>query len=129
MSDFNGNDIRELRKNHRLTRKEMGDLLSVSAVTVEKWEQKSNQKIRPKYHEKLMEIAGAGIAGAGIGVLAAPALLPIADVLGLGAIGLACLVSDTELEKASATIEKLKRLSSEEREIMIQLVKKMNTQQ
>jgi transcriptional regulator with XRE-family HTH domain len=129
MPTFTGDDIRNLRKSCRLSRKELGDILGVAAVTIEKWEQRGNQKIRTKYHDKLIQLSGAGLAGAGIGAFAAPALLPVAGLMGLGAISAAALLSDTELENAAKTIEKLKRLTPEERLVMVELMKKMNTTQ
>jgi transcriptional regulator with XRE-family HTH domain len=129
MPTFTGDDIRNLRKSCRLSRKELGDILGVAAVTVEKWEQRGNQEIRTKYHDKLMQLSGAGLARAGIGAFAAPAILPVAGLMGLGAISAAALLSDKELENAANTIEKLKRLTIEERQVMVDLMKKMNTTQ
>jgi hypothetical protein len=103
--------------------------LGVAAVTVEKWEQRGEEQVRTKYLEKLIQLSGAGIAGGGVGALAAPALLPVTDLVVLGAISAAALLSDKELENAANTIEKLKRLTIEERQVMIDLMKKMNSTQ
>jgi len=129
MPGFSGNDIRALRRSRRLSRKELGDVLGVAAVTVEKWEQRGEEQVRTKYLEKLIQLSGAGIAGGGVGALAAPALLPVTDLVVLGAISAAALLSDKELENAANTIEKLKRLTIEERQVMIDLMKKMNSTQ
>jgi transcriptional regulator with XRE-family HTH domain len=129
MPTFTGNDIRALRRSRRLSRKELGELLGVAAVTIEKWEQRGDQKVRTKYHGKLMQLSEAGIACEGIGAFAAPALLPIAGLMGLGAISAAALLSDKELDNAANMIEKLKRLTIDERQVMVDLMKKMNSNQ
>ncbi len=126
MAHFSGHEIRNLRKAHKLSRHELAAILGVSPVTIEKWEQAAEKPVRSKYHSKLLELAGAGAAGAGIGFFAAPVLFPVAGILGLGAIGLSALVTDAELDKASETIQGLKKLTPSERESMIQMLLKMN---
>jgi transcriptional regulator with XRE-family HTH domain len=125
---FTGNDVRELRTKHKLTRKQMGELLGVAAVTIEKWELAGDHPIRPKYHEALGKIAGLG-AGAGmVGAIAAPAVLaalPVAGIVGLGILGAKKLWTDGELDQAEEMLRALRRLSPEERETWISLCKKM----
>jgi len=126
VAQFSGNDIRSLSKAHKLSRHELAAILGVSPVTVEKWEQASETPVRSKYHTKLLDLAGAGAAGAGFGIFAAPALSPVAGILGLGAISLSALLTDAELDKASETIQGLKKLTPSERDSMIRLLLKMN---
>lgn len=130
MSDesFNGNDVRELRKKHNFTRKQLGELLGVAAVTIEKWELAGDQPIRPKYHQALGRIAGFS-AGAGVvGTMAAPAILaalPAVSILGLGILGITKMWTDGELDKVEEVLRSLRRLSPEERETWVNLCNKM----
>ena len=125
--NFSGNDIRAVRKKHRLSRKELADFLEVSPVTIEKWEQHGNQMVRPKYHTKLAQLSGIGAAGIVTGLLAAPVLLAPALIAGVG-LGLGTLISDEGIDKASKLLEGLKRLSPEERRAFIALTKKMSAE-
>ena len=125
MAKFTGNDVRDIRKKHRMTRKELAEELGVSAVTIEKWEQHGDKTIRSKYHEKLANIGGIGTAGVIAGMLVAPALLAPAAILG-GGVGVAALLTDDGLDKATKLLNQLKRLTPEERETLINLTRKMN---
>lgn len=127
-SGFTGHEIRELRRQHDLTRKQLAKLLGVAAVTIEKWELAPNQPIRPKYHEALGRIAGLGTGAGIVGAIAAPAVLaalPIAGLVGVGLIGAKKLLTDTELDQAEAVLRSLRRLSPEERETWLNLTAKM----
>jgi transcriptional regulator with XRE-family HTH domain len=121
---FIGDDVRSLRKRHKLSRKELAEFLGVSAVTIEKWEQAKEKIIRPKYEEKLTKLSKLGAAGVFAGLLAAPALVLPAALLGGGSL-LGKLVTDEELENAASVIEGLKKLTPEEREQFFTLSKKI----
>ncbi len=127
MKQFSGNDLREIRKKHRLKRSEMAQYLGVSPVTIEKWEQHGEEKIRPKYLEKISSLAGVGAVGVGVGMFAAPALIPFAAILGGGAM-IGGLLNDNELAKASDLVVGLKKLSPSERKKLFAMIKKMGIQ-
>lgn len=127
---FTGNDVRELRKKHSLSRRKLGEFLNVAAVTIEKWEQAGDQPIRPKYYDALGKIAGYS-AGAGIvGAIAAPmalAALPAVSILGAGAWMASKFWSDTEIDRIEESLIALRRLTPEERKTLFQLYEKMNS--
>jgi transcriptional regulator with XRE-family HTH domain len=124
---FTGDDIRELRHSLMLSRADIAKALNVAPVTIEKWEQARSKPVRPKYVSKLMELGGAGIAGVGIGALAAPALLPVAGVIAVGALGASKLIGDKEIDAAIDLMTKLKNLNFEERQTLVDLMIKMNS--
>lgn len=126
MKQFTGNDLREIRKRHRLKRSEIAQLLEVSPVTIEKWEQHGDERIRPKYLEKISTLAGGAAAGIGVGLLAAPALLPLASIVGAGAI-IGGLMGDEDLTRASELVQGLKKLSPADRKKLFSLVQKMKS--
>lgn len=123
--EFTGNEVRTVRKKHKLTRKELGQYLDVSPVTIEKWEQQGSKVVRPKYHEKLAQLGGVGIAGVVAGIAFAPALLAPALMLGGAAAGFGALVSDDDLEKAGKLLDGLKKLTPEERKTLFELSRKI----
>jgi transcriptional regulator with XRE-family HTH domain len=125
---FTGNDVRDIRKSLGLSRAEMGSVLGVAAVTVEKWEQSGDKTIRSKYFGKLMELSGAGFAGAGIGFVAAPAILGVAAATAIGALAASALIGDKELDEAIGMMERLRKLSPEERKTLVELLLKANSQ-
>lgn len=128
VTKFNGDDLRNIRKEQKLSRSEMAKLLGVSPVTIEKWEQMGNKPIRDKYEHAVSTIAGAGVAGAGIGLIAAPAVLPALGLFaGIGGLAYSTgLLSDRELRNASVAIENLKKLTPEERIQFVKLFQKMS---
>lgn len=124
MSIFTGKNLRQIRKSLGLSRKQVGDLLGVAAVTIEKWEQKNDTPIRSKYHGPLMLLSKAEVPS---GDGNASGQVPSVSLSGFEALNNASLLTDSELENAMSTIEKLKRLTISERQRLLALVKKMNS--
>jgi transcriptional regulator with XRE-family HTH domain len=124
--EFTGSDLRDVRKKHHLSRKELADYLEVSPVTIEKWEQHGKKIIRSKYYQRLSQLTGIGATGVAIGLLAAPALIPPALIAG-GMAGIGALFTDEDLAKASRLLEGLKKLTPEERMMLWTISKKMQS--
>jgi transcriptional regulator with XRE-family HTH domain len=123
-NEWTGAEVRQLRESMNLTRKQFSQYLNISAVTVEKWELSPKKKLRSKYYPTLSGLSGAGVAGASIGLLAAPALIGPAAIA--GGIGLVLdIISDKGLKEAIEKLESLQKLNENERSTLVQLWLKM----
>jgi transcriptional regulator with XRE-family HTH domain len=127
MQDLTGNDLRELRKKYRITRAELAKYLEVSPVTVEKWEQRGEDPIRPKYLEKLAGLTGMGSMGVGAGLIAAPALLGPASILAAvaGVSAISSIREGMQVDKTGELLRKLNKLSARDRNKLFEIIRKM----
>ena len=122
---WTGEDVRALRVEAKLTRREFADLLKVSPSAVEKWEHRSalKKEIKLKYWDVLAQIASDASVKIKVSLGAAALISPLA--VG-GALSLASLIETKNLDKTILLLNELKELSEEEREKFINILTKLN---